>query len=249
MGESTRKQAPARRGAGSREHVQSIARGLAVLAWLNRFGAGTSSQLVAALGLKRSTVHRILGVLVDLKLVIHDPLSHLYLLGAGAHDLASRFRDDDWIAKVAEPLMSAWTMENRWTLVLVTPIAGSLVIRVSTDHLRPVAGDRLVVGQVVPIDESAAGTLFTAFQRQGSGEDTAQDARVREQGYCTQPMDAAPGVRLAVPLLHGQDYLGSISMRCLPEMVESAPQRERWLLDLQALSKSIIEEAAPLLSP
>ena len=47
---------------------------------------------MAALGLKRSTVHRILGVLADLGPVTHDPLSHLYLLGAGAYDLASQFR-------------------------------------------------------------------------------------------------------------------------------------------------------------
>lgn len=239
---------PATRGSRSREHVQSIARGLAVLAWLNQFGAGTSSQLVAALGLKRSTVHRILGVLVDLELVIHDPLSHLYLLGAGAYDLASRFCDDDWIAQVADPRMSAWTLEHRWPLVLVTPIAGSLVVRVSTDHLRSVAGDRLVVGQIVPIEGSAAGALYLAFQRTGSSHDTAQDAQIRRQEYCTLPMDSAPGARLAVPMLSGQRYLGSISIRCLPEMVESAPQLRHWLLRLKTLSQAILDEAAPLLS-
>lgn len=247
-GQNTRSQAAAVREAGSREHVQSIARGLAVLAWLNRFGAGTSSQLVAALGLKRSTVHRILGVLVDLNLVTHDPLSHLYLLGAGAYDLASRFCDDEWIANVAGPRMSAWTLENRWPLVLVTPINGSLVVRVSTDHLRPVAEDRLVVGQVIAIESSAAGALFTAFQRMGSEDDTAQDATIRDQGYCTQLMDSAATARLAVPMLLGQQYLGSISMRCLPEVVESAPQLRQWLLGLQSLTRDILEEAAPLLS-
>ncbi len=247
-GQNTRSQAASGRGSGSREHVQSIARGLAVLAWLNRFGAGTSSQLVAALGLKRSTVHRILGVLVDLNLVTHDPLSHLYLLGAGAYDLASRFCDDEWIANVAGPRMSSWTLENRWPLVLVTPINGSLVVRVSTDHLRPVAEDRLVVGQVVAIEASAAGSLFTAFQRMGSDADTPQDARIREQGYCTHLMDSAAGARLAVPLLLDQQYLGSISMRCLPEVVESAPQLQQWLLGLRALAQAILDEAEPLLT-
>jgi DNA-binding IclR family transcriptional regulator len=246
--EDTSDGAQERRATKSREHVQSIERGLAVLSWLNRFGAGTSSQLVAALGLKRSTVHRILGVLVDLKLVIHEPLSHQYLLGAGAYDLSSQFRDADWIAKVAEPRMSAWTLAHRWPLVLITPISGSLVIRVSTDHLRPVAGARLVVGQVVPIEESAAGTLYRAYQHLGSADDTAGDARIRDQGFVTVSKGSAPDARLAVPLLLDGSYLGSISMRCLPEMVESGPQLGHWLQDLGKLSREIVDEAGSLIA-
>ena len=236
-------------GRGSRERVQSIARGLSVLALLNQNGAGTISQLAAALDLKRSTVHRILGVLVDLGLVIHDPLSHLYLLGAGADDLSNRFCDEDWIASVAEPRMSDWTQERRWPLVLVTAFDDGLVVRVSTDCMSPVAGDRLVVGQSVPVEGSVPGALDAAWRRTRSGEGTEPDARIREQGFAASPPGVGPDAWLAVPLLSGSRYLGSISMRCLPEMIESPPQLQLWLAALRQLGEDIAGEAGPLPPP
>jgi IclR family mhp operon transcriptional activator len=232
---------------GSHEQVQSIARGLAVLAWLNRFGAGTSGQLAKALGLKRSTAHRILGVLVDLNLVSHDRLSHQYLLSAGALELSSGFHDEDWVTRIAEPRMSDWTLRQHWPLLLVTPVSDDLVVRVSTDYLSSIAGDRFVTGQVMPIRGSVAGALHVAWQRRGTKADTARDAGIREQGYAARRTGVDSGPRLAVPMVIDRRYFGSLALRCLPETIDSQQQLEHWVLTLRSLAEGILRDAAPLL--
>jgi DNA-binding IclR family transcriptional regulator len=231
----------------SHDRVQSIERGLAILAYLNRAGAGTNSQVSAAFKLKRSTVHRILGVLVDLGLVRHDRLSHQYLLSAGVRELSSGFRDDAWITDVALPQMSAWTLEHHWPLVLVTPVAGALVIRVSTDSLSPISGDRFVAGHVVPFDDSSVGVTYRAWTSGPASSDSEELAQVRAAGHIAHRIESYPGARMVVPLQLDGQFVGSISMRCLPEMIENPGQRATWLAELESLAVRMITDAAPLL--
>ena len=149
----------------SRERLQALERGLDALSFLNRYGAGTSTQVAKALQLKRSTAHRILAVLVNMGLLRHDPLNHQYILCGRVGELSNRFRDDDWVLTSALPAMKAWTREHHWPLVLTTPLAGKLVVRASTDYESPISVDRFHCGQVIPVHGSTAGLIYLAHSR------------------------------------------------------------------------------------
>jgi IclR family mhp operon transcriptional activator len=239
---------PTRRDATrSGERLQSLERGLEVLAYLNRVGGCRSGDVARALKLKRSTVHRILAVLAELGLLQRDPSSHQYFLCAGVRELSSGFHDDPWITSVAEPLMRDWTRANRWPLLLVTPLAGVLTVRVSTDHESPISVERFVPGEVVPLEASSEGALVRAFSE---AVDTGADAElraIRRAGYCARPTACYTGARINVPVNAGDQLIGCIAMRCLPDTVGDPEELSRWVASLRELAGHIASQSAPLL--
>jgi IclR family mhp operon transcriptional activator len=242
---------PSPAAARSGERLQSLERGLEVLAWMNRNGSGRSGQIARALRLTRSTTHRILGVLVELGLLRLDPASHQYFLDAGVLGLSRGFRDDPWIAGVAAPRLREWTGRHHWPLMLVTPVGGVPTVRVSTDHDSPISVDRFVPGEPMPLAGSAAGALQAAWAgaRPGVGgpdDDVAgfgaADLRaIRRQGYYAAATACHTGARVGVPLLLNDAYVGCVIMRCLPETIASPRDCRDWADSLKALAASIIE--------
>ncbi|MCU0759323.1 MAG: helix-turn-helix domain-containing protein [Steroidobacteraceae bacterium] len=233
------------------ERLQSLERGLEVLAWMNRNGSGRSGQVARALRLTRSTTHRILGVLVELGLLRLDPASHQYFLDAGVLELSRGFRDDPWVSGVAGPRLREWTARHHWPLVLVTPVGGVPTVRVSTDHDSPISVDRFVPGEPMPLVGSAAGALQAAWsgsRAAGPGPEDdvagflAADLRtIRRQGYYAAATACHAGARLGVPLLLDAAYVGCVIMRCLPETLASPRDCREWADSLKALAASIIE--------
>jgi IclR family mhp operon transcriptional activator len=242
----------------SREHLQALERGLAALSLLNRFGAGTSSQVAKALGLKRSTAHRILAVLVQLGLLRHDPFNHQYILSARVSELSSGFHDDVWVAATAVPLMKAWTREHHWPLVLTTPLAGKLVVRASTDYESPISIDRFHGGQVIPVQGSTAGLLYLAYGgspavlpnagRKSAADDAVQSPtpeellRIRESGFVARPTACFTGARISIPLCDESPFLGCITMRCRAENIEVMSEVHSWVRQLQRVASAIGDE-------
>lgn len=258
------------------ERLQSLERGLEVLAWMNRNGSGRSGQIARALRLTRSTTHRVLSVLVELGLLRVDPASHQYFLDAGVLGLSRGFRDDPWLATVAGPRLRAWTAQHHWPLLLVTPVGGVPTVRVSTDHDSPISVDRFVPGEPVPLAGSAAGALQCAWLgarapfgaaapvaegdaspgdadagRDGASGDAgfgaAQLRNIRRQGYYAAATACHTGARVGVPLLIDGGYVGCVIMRCLPETISTPRERRQWAESLQALASSIIDDSARLL--
>lgn len=258
------------------ERLQSLERGLEVLAWMNRNGSGRSGQVARALRLTRSTTHRILSVLVELGLLRVDPASHQYFLDAGVLGLSRGFRDDPWLANVAGPRLRAWTAQHHWPLLLVTPVGGVPTVRVSTDHDSPISVDRFVPGEPMPLEGSAAGALQCAWLgmrvaagtagvattpggadvvegEQGAsgggvaGFGTAQLRAIRRQGYYAAATACHTGARVGVPLLMNDEYVGCVIMRCLPDTIAAPRDCRQWAESLQALAESIIEDSGKLL--
>jgi DNA-binding IclR family transcriptional regulator len=245
----------------SREYLQALERGLAALSFLNRFGAGTSSQVAKALGFKRSTAHRILAVLVDLGLLRHDTFNHQYILSARVGELSSGFLDDEWVA-MAVPRMKAWTREHHWPLVLATPLAGKLVVRASTDYESPISIDRFHGGQVIPVQGSTAGLLYLAYVGGSPGaaksgsQPVADDAvkaatpedlaRIRTAGFVARPTACFTGARISVPLRKEGPFLGCITMRCRAENIEIMSEVHAWVQLLRGLADDIGSRIQPL---
>ena len=245
----------------SRERLQALERGLDTLSLINRFGAVTSTHVAKALGLKRSTAHRILAVLVDLGLLRHDSLNHQYILCSRVSELSSGFTDDEWVGASAMPLMRAWTLEHRWPLVLTTPLAGRLVVRASTDYESPMSVDRFHRGQVIPVEGSTAGLIYMAYCREVPGQSSmirrvpvgsAQGgadaveagseeelARIRAAGYVARPTACFTGGRISVPLRREEPFLGCITMRARAENIEAISEARDWASSLQFLASRI----------
>ena len=258
-GLATRAAVPAQaRRKASRERLQALERGLEALSFLNRYGAATSTQVARALGLKRSTAHRILAVLVGMGVLRHDALNHQYILCARAGELSNGFRDDDWVVSSALPEMRRWTREHRWPLVLTTPLAGKLVVRASTDYESPMSVDRFHCGQVIPVNGSTAGLLYLAY-RAGAGADASEAlgseavapedlldasvpeelARIRAAGYVARPTACFTGGRISVPLRMDAPFIGAISMRARAENIEAMSELHGWVLSLRELAARI----------
>jgi IclR family mhp operon transcriptional activator len=224
----------------SRERLQALERGLETLSFINRFGAATSTHVAKAVGLKRSTAHRILAVLVDLGLLRHDGLSHQYILSARVGELSSGFRDDDWVAASALPLMKAWTLQHQWPVVLTTPLAGRLVVRASTDYESPMSVDRFHCGQVIPVEGSTAGLIYQAYCPGGATLKSAEEmARIRAAGYVARPTACFTGGRISVPLRRQAPFMGCITMRARAENIEVISEVREWAASLQELAARI----------
>ena len=243
----------------SRERLQALERGLEALSFLNRYGAGTSTQVAKALHLKRSTAHRILAVLVNLGLLRHDPLNHQYILCGRVGELSSGFRDDDWVLSSALPAMKSWTREHHWPLVLTTPLANKLVVRASTDYESPMSIDRFHCGQVIPVHGSTAGLLYLAYSP-ASPESSPADApaedktpmddmpqtsepedlvRIRAAGFVARPTACFTGGRISVPLRTTVPFVGAITMRARAENIEVMSELHGWVASLQRLAGQI----------
>ena len=229
----------------SRERLQALERGLDTLSLINRFGAVTSTHVAKALGLKRSTAHRILAVLVDLGLLRHDSLNHQYILCARVAELSRGFTDDEWVGASAMPLMRAWTLEHRWPLVLTTPLAGRLVVRASTDYESPMSVDRFHRGQIIPVEGSTAGLIYMAYCSPQAGADAFEAgseeelARIRAAGYVARPTACFTGGRISVPLRREEPFLGCITMRARAENIEAISEARDWASSLQFLASRI----------
>jgi IclR family mhp operon transcriptional activator len=244
----------------SRERLQALERGLDALSFLNRYGAGTSTQVAKALQLKRSTAHRILAVLVNLGLLRHDALNHQYILCGRVGELSSGFRDDDWVLSSAIPAMKAWTREHHWPLVLTTPLAGKLVVRASTDYESPMSVDRFHCGQIIPVSGSTAGLIYLAYSPNSqdaapAGQEAAHEktpmndlpqstepedfARIRSAGYVARPTACFTGGRISVPLRTQPPFVGAITMRARAENIEVMSELHGWVASLQQLAARI----------
>ena len=237
----------------SRERLQALERGLEALSYLNRFGAGTSTQVARALGLKRSTAHRILAVLVNLGLLRHDAFNHQYILCARVSELSNGYEDDEWVLASAVPLMKAWTREHSWPLVLTTPVAGKLVVRASTDYESPMSIDRFHAGQLIPVQGSTAGLLYLAYtpgaqdaSRTPASETPVAEtpapeelARIRAAGFVARPTACFTGARISVPLTPDVPFIGCITMRCRAENIEAISDVDSWAQSLRQLATKI----------
>jgi IclR family mhp operon transcriptional activator len=242
----------------SRERLQALERGLEALSFLNRYGAGTSTQVAKALQLKRSTAHRILAVLVNIGLLRHDPLNHQFILCGRVGELSNRFRDDEWVLSSALPAMKGWTREHHWPLVLTTPLAGKLVVRASTDYESPMSVDRFHCGQVIPVQGSTAGLIYMAYspaelastvparsEQKTPMDDLPQTTepedfgRIRSLGYVARPTACFTGGRISVPLRKTAPFVGVITMRARAENIEVMSELHGWVASLQALALRI----------
>jgi IclR family mhp operon transcriptional activator len=143
--------------------IRSFARGLAVLAALNRHGSATALTLARETGVPRATVYRLLQTLVDDGYVGRGTADDRFHLRLRVRGLSEGFEDEQWISAIAGPALLALTERISWPCDVSTLDGLKMVIRDTTHRRAPLSIDRNMVGREMPILGSAAGLAYIAF--------------------------------------------------------------------------------------
>lgn len=253
--------------------VQSIERAAAVLRLLATDPAGLGvSELAAALGLAKTTVHGIVRTLCQVGFAEQDPASGRYVVGAGLRHLAParldvhelRSRTVNWADSLA-----AHTGES----VRVGTLAGEAVVVVHHVFRPDDTEQVLEVGWELPVHATAMGKVLLAWS--GSRSRTPADlttytrrtitdpgrlathlAGVRRQGWATNVEEHTYGTAgLAAPV-RGPDgsvvaaigVTGEVERICRPDGVPRQVLLRQVVATARAVSRELADaarEAAP----
>jgi DNA-binding IclR family transcriptional regulator len=100
--EHTESVAPARNDVPAARHTLGILTHLAA-----QRGPVPASTIAQALGLPRSTVYKLLGVLTELGFVLHFPEARRYGIGLAAFELSSGFSRQEPLARLGRPILAS----------------------------------------------------------------------------------------------------------------------------------------------
>ncbi len=245
----------------SSDNLSSLKRGLRALSLLNLREVITATELAGELRLPRTTARRVLDTLVEEGYAEKMTREHKYRLTPMVNVLSSGFSDESWIAHVAEPLLVKKTIDIGWPLVVATPSADQMMVRVSTDRLTPLALDHFGVGFKTPMVHGTSGHVMLAFMSQQHRELTLQvirsssdpkqalareDARiraivntVRAQGFAHIIYKEYPEASVGVPI-----FLNGVARACLlmgyvKAAIKPAQIIETYVPQLKSLSETI----------
>jgi IclR family mhp operon transcriptional activator len=143
--------------------IRSFARGLAVLAALNRHGGASALTLARETGVPRATVYRLLQTLLDEGYVGRGAADDRFQLRLKVRSLSGGFEDEQWIAAVAGPVLVDLTRRISWPCDVATLEGLKMVIRETTHPIAPLSIDRNMAGQEMPILASSSGMAYIAF--------------------------------------------------------------------------------------
>jgi IclR family transcriptional regulator, acetate operon repressor len=212
--------------------VESVDRALLVLQTLARAGARGMSlaELAAALGLHKTTVHRVLAALRFRGFVTQDPTSGAYALGSAATQLSDDFFGDENLPALLHPALVA-LCGTADELVHLGVLSGTQVVYL--DKVEPERSVRVwsAVGRRSPAVTTALGRALLAFRGTGRSMlagyvraagngggvdpdhvwDVLQQARAR--GYATEEEENEAGIScIAVPLLRSGSAVAAVSV-------------------------------------
>lgn len=141
--------------------IRALARGLDVLAALNRLGEATAGALAAETGVPRPTVYRVLETLRAGGYV--TAAEERWSLRLGVRALSDGFEDEEWITAVALPALHALTARIQWPSDLATLEGTAMVIRATTHQVAPFSIDRAMLGRAMPVLQSSLGQAWLGF--------------------------------------------------------------------------------------
>ncbi|TAM61902.1 IclR family transcriptional regulator [bacterium] len=164
----------------SSEGAQTVARAAALLDLYTPERREVSvGEAAAALGLAKSTAHRLLATLRDSGYLRQDQRSGRYALGAKVLMLARAYNEDQHVPRLARPIMERLRNEVNETVALYVREGDA---RYCIEHLDSSHDMRLVVrvGQRMPLDRGAAGRILsmTPAQARSTGALISRAERV-----------------------------------------------------------------------
>ena len=198
------------------KHVRGLARGLDVLAAMNRSEGGfvRITELATLLGMHRTTVKRLLETLAQEGYVRRSESDERYVLTMRVRELSDGFTDDEWVGQAAAPVLGELLQEIVWPNDIATLDGDAMVIRETTHRFSPLAFHRAIVGLRLPLLRSAMGRAHLAFCPRGERQELLRMLRernddegtlARNRGYVRTILDETLARGYAVSDPHWQD--------------------------------------------
>jgi IclR family transcriptional regulator, mhp operon transcriptional activator len=249
----------------SRQEIKSLKKALRALTFLNELGDATVTDVARAVGIPRTTAHRVLTTLASEGYVEKQSPSDYYRLTSRVTKLASGFQTEMLLLELAKPLVAEAGKELGWPLAITMPRDGEMFIRLATDHECPRALERFQIGFSVPIVHATAGFCYLAHasadERQAALAAALRAARerhmgienpleieylinrTRKQGFCNLEFPQYREGNVAVPLEVGGRVVGGLVMRYIKSTLRNTGQiQSSYVPRLQALARRIAEQ-------
>ena len=171
-------------------HSLTLERGLRVLRVLADHPDGLSvSALATAMGTHRAGIYRLLGPLMDQRLVVRDP-SGRHTLGAGLIELASHVRSQ--LQQAARPELQALADDLEATTALTLRDSGEALVALVVEPRGTDMHITYRVGLRHPIDVAASGIAILAGSAPMEGEREAVKI-ARQRGWARSSGELLPG--------------------------------------------------------
>lgn len=245
--------------------VRAAERALQLLEAVSSRGTADLPALQQATGLPKATMIRLLRTLVRAGYIRHVSRQVGYALTEGVLRLSAGLLYADRVVSSARSHLDFFTATYKWPVGIATFHRGALRLRYGTYAQSPVATNIPSLDRKLPLLASAHGHVYfafcsdierkiilEAFRAPSHPEHVlARDARrtlalirdVQAKGYALR--DTAPNERvggLAVPVLHRDNVVATISMRYFRTAVSNDDVVARYLGPLQDLAKDIAAE-------
>jgi len=143
--------------------VRALERGLEIIRLMNRHNGLTVTQIGRYSNLPRPTAFRLLRTLESLGYLFRDKRDKKYRLSSQVRTLSHGYDQEEWIPKVARPIMEVLCRKTLWPFSLGTISGSQILIRETTDSLSPFALNRLSGGFNISLLNSGSGAVYLAF--------------------------------------------------------------------------------------
>jgi IclR family mhp operon transcriptional activator len=246
-----------------RQEVKSLKKALRALTFLNCHGESTVTNVARAIGVPRTTSHRLLETLATEGYVEKQPHSHVYRLTSMVQQLSAGFGEADLVIEVAKPLIQSAGRKVGWPLALATPQGSEMMVRIATDHDTPLAIDRYFIGFRTPMVHAPAGLCYLAHcedaQRaslldlsnrtdcaalghpRSEAELEFMFDQIRRDGYCHIRFAQYREAGLAVPLFADGKVVAGIVMRYIKSTMKASQVEECLVPTIVQLAADITE--------
>ena len=146
------------------KEIRSLQRGIELLRCMNQApgGVSTTSELSRLTRIPRPSVKRILETLRLCGLVRPTDRDGQYCLTFEVRSLSEGFIEEEWIARVAAPLLRAYVKPLMWPCDLATMESEFMVIRESTHRFSMLSQHHSMIGTRLPVLDTAVGRAYLA---------------------------------------------------------------------------------------
>lgn len=244
--------------------IRAFARGLDLLAALNRHGGATALTLARETGIPRPTVYRLIETLERDGYVARSPSDERWVLRLKVRSLSAGFEDEEWISAIAAPALYRLTDRIGWPCDLCTLEGTTMVIRETTHRVARFSIDRGMAGRALPVLPSSVGLAWLTFSRReeretllgllpasGRPEDAASLTRqlslVRRRGYALRPGGTPPWPHtgsIALPVRQEGRVLGCVNAVWMARAVSTEEGVRQCLEPLRSVVSEIEEALA-----
>ncbi|MBL8628896.1 MAG: helix-turn-helix domain-containing protein, partial [Rhodospirillaceae bacterium] len=118
--------APARRSDSF--SVRSLERGLDILRLLNRHNGLTVTETAEQVSLPRPTAFRLLRTLERLGYIFRDDADKKYRLTAQVRSLSHGYDQEEWLPKIARPIMVELCKKILWPVTISTNMGSQMLV-------------------------------------------------------------------------------------------------------------------------